>query len=72
MYVVSGVFFSSERFPDEMQPFIKALPLTALNDAMRKIMLEGQSLLAVWSQLLILLAWGGISFTIALRYFRWR
>jgi ABC-2 type transport system permease protein len=72
MYVVSGVFFSSERFPDAMQPFIKALPLTALNDGLRAVMLEGESLAAVWSQILILAAWGVFSFVIALRFFRWK
>ncbi len=72
MWVLSGVFFSSERFPEEMQPFIKALPLTALNDALRAIMLEGQSLIDVWSKIAILLAWGIGSFAIALRYFRWK
>ena len=72
MYVVSGVFFSSERFPETMQPIIKALPLTALNDALRLIMLEGQPLTAAWSQLLILMGWGVVSFAVALRYFRWR
>jgi ABC-2 type transport system permease protein len=72
MYVVSGVFFSSERFPDQMQPFIKALPLTAVNDALRAIMLDGQSLASVWSQLAILVAWGSVSFAVALRYFRWK
>ena len=72
MWVLSGVFFTSERFPEVMQPFIKALPLTALNDSLRAIMLEGKSLVEVWSQILVLLAWGGASFGIALRYFRWK
>ncbi len=72
MYVVSGVFFSSERFPDLMQPLIKALPLTALNEASRAIMLEGQSLASVWSQMLIMAAWGVVSFGVALKYFRWK
>jgi ABC-2 type transport system permease protein len=72
MWVLSGVFFSSERFPEEMQPFIKALPLTALNDALRAIMLEGQSLVDIWAKIAIMLAWGIGSFAIALRYFRWK
>jgi ABC-2 type transport system permease protein len=72
MWLLSGVFFSSERYPDIMQPFIKALPLTALNDAMRAVMLEGKSLIDVWSQMAILAAWGGVSYAIALRCFRWR
>lgn len=72
MWVLSGVFFSSDRFPEAMQPFIKALPLTALNDALRAIMLEGQSIVDVWQKIAILLAWGIGSFAIALRYFRWK
>ena len=72
MYVVSGVFFSASRFPDWMQPFIRALPLTALNDGMREIMNEGAGFGAVGYPLLVLGIWGGISFAIALRFFRWR
>ena len=32
MWIFSGVFFSYERFPAVVQPLIKALPLTALNE----------------------------------------
>jgi ABC-type multidrug transport system permease subunit len=72
MWVLSGVFFSSANFPAVMQPFIHALPLTALNDAMRAVMLDGDSLLAVSRQVAILCAWGGVSFLAALRAFRWQ
>ena len=44
MWIFSGIFFSTERFPAEMQPFIQALPLTALNNALRGVMLEGTGL----------------------------
>jgi ABC-type multidrug transport system permease subunit len=71
MWVMSGVFFSSERFPAAAQPFIKALPLTPLNDAMRAVTLEGADLLSQWPRLLILAAWGAGSFLLALRWFRW-
>jgi ABC-2 type transport system permease protein len=71
MWIFSGVFFSYERFPAVIQPLIKALPLTALNDALRASILEGTPLLHQWSRLLILVAWGGISFLLALRCFRW-
>ena len=47
MWILSGVFFSSERFPDAVQPFIKALPLTALIDALRANMLQGAGLVDV-------------------------
>jgi len=70
MWVLSGVFFSSERFPEVMQPLIKALPLTALNNAMRAIMLEGKTLIDVGPELAVLAAWGGISYAVSRRLFR--
>jgi ABC-2 type transport system permease protein len=72
MWLLSGVFFSSERFPDAAQPFIKALPLTALNDALRGVMLEGAGPAAVSGELAILTAWGLVSFVVALAIFRWQ
>jgi ABC-type multidrug transport system permease subunit len=72
MYILSGVFFSSERFPDVMQPLIKVLPLTALNNALRAVMLEGKSLPELWFELLVLGVWGIIPFAVALKIFRWR
>src|ERR1700738_2342873 len=71
MWIFSGVFFSYERFPAMIQPLIKALPLTALNDALRASILEGQPLLYQWPRLLVLTLWGGISFLLAVRWFRW-
>lgn len=72
MYVLSGVFFSSDRFPQVMQPFIQALPLTALIDSIRSIMLQGGGLADQGLRLAILGAWGLVSFALALRFFRWQ
>jgi ABC transporter DrrB family efflux protein len=71
MFVFSGIFFSSDRFPAGIQPFIKALPLTALNDALRATILEGASLPSQAGRVLVMLAWGAVSFAVALRIFRW-
>jgi len=71
MWIFSGVFFSYERFPVVIHPLIKVLPLTALNDALRASILEGTPLFHQWSRLLILALWGGISFVLALKWFRW-
>jgi len=71
MWIFSGVFFSYERFPASLQPLIKALPLTALNDALRATILEGSSFISQGGRLLVLALWGGISFVLALRWFRW-
>jgi len=72
MWLLSGVFFSSERFPKAFQPLIRALPLTAANDALRAAMLEGRGLLTLLAPLAILLAWAIASYTIALKIFRWQ
>ena len=72
MWVLSGVFFSAERFPEVVQPAIKLLPLTAMNDALRAVMLEGKTLVEVGREIGILAAWGVSSFAIALKIFRWQ
>jgi ABC-type multidrug transport system permease subunit len=71
MWVLSGVFFSPSNFPQAMQPFIQALPLTALNEALRGVMIEGASLAALAVPLGICALWGGVSFAAALKIFRW-
>lgn len=71
MWIFSGVFFSYERFPKMIQPIIKALPLTALNDALRATILQGASLPSQTGRIGILLVWGALSFVLALRWFRW-
>jgi ABC-2 type transport system permease protein len=72
MWILSGVFFSYERFPEAAHPLIRLLPLTALNDALRGVMLDGQSAWRLWPELTTLTVWGGVTFVIALRIFRWR
>jgi ABC-2 type transport system permease protein len=72
MWVVSGVFFSSSHFPAPVQPFIHALPLTALNDAFRAVMLDGASLAGIAGEVGILAAWSVGCFVLALQIFRWK
>jgi ABC-2 type transport system permease protein len=72
MWLLSGSFFSASKFPDFLQPFIKALPLTALNDALRAVMNDGAGLAAVGLSIGILSLWGVVTFIIALRIFRWQ
>jgi ABC-type multidrug transport system permease subunit len=71
MWIFSGVFFSYERFPAVIHPLIKALPLTALNDALRASILEGTPIGHQWPRLLVMILWCGISFLLALKWFRW-
>jgi len=72
MWVLSGVFFSAQRFPNIVQPLIKVLPLTAVIDALRANMLQGATLAQVAPQAGILGIWLVVCFGLALRLFRWR
>ncbi len=71
MLLCSGVFFSSDRFPEIVLPVIRALPLTALIDALRAIVLEGAALASQSGRLLVVGLWGAASFVVGLRIFRW-
>lgn len=72
MWLLSGTFFASDRFPAAAQPFIKILPLTAFNDALRAIVNEGATLPMVAVPLAILAVWAVASFAVALKLFRWQ
>ncbi len=74
MWIFSGLFFSAERFPEAAQPFIQALPLTQLLNALRAIMLEGAGPTShvVLVALGVLSAWAVGTFLVALRIFRWQ
>jgi ABC-type multidrug transport system permease subunit len=72
MWILSGVFFSAERYPAAIQPFIQALPLTAVIDALRANMLQGTPLTDLPWQLAVIMTWLVLSFFLALRLFRWQ
>lgn len=72
MWILSGVFFSSANFPDPVQPFVQALPLTALIDALRAVVLEGATVGDISGELMLLGVWAVIPFSLAMALFRWR
>ncbi|MFZ0254118.1 MAG: ABC transporter permease [Gammaproteobacteria bacterium] len=72
MWLFSGVFFSYERFPEAFHPLIQLLPLTAINDGLRRIMLEGETLGGVAVEMANLLVWTAVTFLLAVKLFRWR
>ncbi len=74
MYLLSGVFFDSERFGKSAQWLIEALPLTQLVKGLRLVLLEGAGLTdqGVLKALVILAAWAVGTFYLALRIFRWK
>ena len=72
MFVLSGVFFSASRFPEAMQPVIRLLPLTALNDSLRRVYNEGLGLAAVLPEIGVMTAWTAGAFALALYLYRWQ
>jgi ABC-type multidrug transport system permease subunit len=72
MWLCSGVFFSYERFPDSVKPFIRLLPLTLLNDALRAVINDAAGLTQIAGKLALLAAWGLVTFMIGLKVFRWQ
>ena len=72
MFVASGVFFSTARFPDAVQPFLRVLPLTALNDGLRAVMIDGAGVTGIAGQIALLGVTTAATFFAALRLFRWR
>ncbi|MHC4911243.1 MAG: ABC transporter permease [Planctomycetota bacterium] len=71
MWLASGVFFSYEKFPDAIHPLLKLLPLTALNDGLRAVMLDGDPLVSQLPELAVLLGWCAVTFVVGGRIFRW-
>jgi len=70
-FLLAGTFFSVDSFPKWLQPFCKSLPLTYLNDALRKIAFEGVGLWEVRVDVLVLLLWGVVIYAIAGKTFKW-
>jgi len=70
-FLLSGTFFSIDAFPSWLQPISRALPLTYLNDAMRKVAFEGAGLWEVKHQILIMLVWGIVIYSVAVKTFKW-
>jgi ABC-2 type transport system permease protein len=72
MYILSGCFFSYERFPEFAIPLIRCLPLTALNDALRAVMNDGRPLYSIWLELAVMSVWFILTFVVSLKIFRWQ
>lgn len=71
MWIGSGIFFSSERFPDAVQPLIRLLPLTPVITSLRQVMQEGAGMAAIAPNLALMALWSGVCFVVALKIFRW-
>jgi ABC-2 type transport system permease protein len=72
MWLLSGVFFSYERFPEWLWPALRCLPLTALNAGLRAIVNDGRTLSTLGFEILVLIGWSALTYATALRIFRWQ
>jgi ABC-type multidrug transport system permease subunit len=72
MWVLSGTFFSYERFPEWLHFPIRCLPLTALSDALRRIYNQGANPSQLGMEITVLVLWGLAGYLVALRHFRWQ
>jgi ABC-2 type transport system permease protein len=70
-YFLSGTFFPKGALPQAAQPIINFLPLTVLNDAMRKISFEGLHLWNVPKEIIVMLVWILLIYTVAVKVFKW-
>jgi ABC-2 type transport system permease protein len=70
-FLMAGTFFPTDAFPSWLQPICKILPLTYLNDAMRKVAFEGANLFNVSSQIGVIMLWGVVIYFLAVKVFRW-
>lgn len=70
-FLLAGTFFSIDVFPKWLQPITRAMPLTYLNDAMRKVSFEGAGFWELRWDILALIIWGIIVYIAAGKLFKW-
>lgn len=68
---LSGVFFPRFLMPEWLQGITHYLPLSPIIDGLRLIMTEGQTLLQLGPQLLIIAVWIVVIYGVAIKFFRW-
>ena len=63
MMFLSGVLFPIEQMPSLLQTISKALPLTYVVDALRKVMILGTGIATIFLSVSLLLLLGGVTMT---------
>ncbi len=71
MMILSGTFFSVANMPAFIEPLVKILPLTYLNDALRQIMVAGTPLHSMTTDIAVLAAWAIACLGVTIRFFQW-
>jgi len=70
-FLLAGTFFSIEAFPSWLQPVSRSIPLTYLNEALRKIAFEGATVFNLSTEIMVLVGWGIVVYAIAIKFFKW-
>ena len=68
---LGGTFWPTQMMPRFLQPVVKALPTTYLNQALRKVSIEGATIGGLRIELLILTGWLIVCFALSARFFKW-
>lgn len=71
MMFLSGIFFPLELLPSVLQPVVKVIPLTYLGDLLRGVLVGIPYNYGPSVSLLVLGAWLIVSFSAAVRFWRW-
>lgn len=71
MMFLSGTFFEVKNMPGFIEPVVKAMPLTYLNDALRQIMVDGSPLHSMTTDIAVMVGWVVVCLGVTIRFFRW-
>jgi ABC-2 type transport system permease protein len=71
MMFLSGIFFPLAALPAFLAPFVRALPLTYLGDALHQVMTGGTPAFPMWVNLAVLAGWTLVCSLLAIRLFKW-
>jgi ABC-2 type transport system permease protein len=71
MMFLSGTFFEVKNMPGFIEPVVKVLPLTYLNDALRQIMVDGSPLHSMTTDIAVQIGWAVVCLGVTIRYFQW-
>lgn len=70
-FILADTFIPIEQFPGWLETISRLLPLTNVNMAFRKIAFDGLALWDVGFELSIVLVWGLLGYTAAVKLFKW-
>lgn len=71
MMFLGGVFFPVDSVPKWIRPLVEVMPLKYLGDAMRDVMIKGNSLWQVRTDMYILIGFAFVFFLVSIKFWKW-